>query len=328
MSPKAVAEHRALEAVPARFRPSRLFPLREKVPRALRIVYKDVRIAFTPVRTPEQRRYLFIFGCQRSGTTLLTHIFERDVNAKVYGEHSKLSSRDTAEALRLNPVPEVLAELDGSKYRLTAAKPLVESQNAGRLLKTIPGLKAIWLFRRYADVASSDLKLFGPRNGIANLRPIAANDADDWRCQNLGPATRRVVESLFDEDMSPYDAAALFWYVRNALFFEQSLDEEPSVLLVRYEDLVSQPEEQIRRIYRFVGAPFPGPQITGMVNARSVGKGANIELSDPVRGLCDELHERLMRAYRGQIEAGGVPFGAGAGTHVAQAPALTPGRRP
>src|SRR5690606_31558450 len=111
------------------------------------------------------------------------------------------------------------------------------SQNARRLIEAIPGLKAIWLFRRYADVASPDLKLFGPRNGIDNLRPIAANDPEDWRCENLGAATRRVIESFFDEDMSPYDAAALFWYVRNALLFEQRLDEEPSVLLVRYEDL-------------------------------------------------------------------------------------------
>src|SRR5690606_13095890 len=172
---------------------------------------------------PADKRYLFIFGCQRSGTTLLTHILERDPNAKVYGEHSRLSSRDTAEALRLNPIPDVAAELEGSKYALTAATPLVESQNAGRLLKAIPGLKAIWLFRRFADVASSDLKLFGLRNGIDNLRPIAENDVGDWRRDNVAAATREVIAAHFREDMHPCAAAALFWYPRNARLFEQGL---------------------------------------------------------------------------------------------------------
>lgn len=293
MSWKVVQERRAMPALPARFRPSRLFPLREKVPRALRIACKDLRVRFGPRPTSADKRYLFIFGCQRSGTTLLTHILERDPNAKVYGEHSRLSSRDIAEALRLNPIPEVVAELEGSKYALTAAKPLVESQNAARLLEAIPGLKAIWLFRRFADVASSDLRLFGLRNGIDNLRPIAENDVGDWRGENVGAATREVIAAHFREDMHPCDAAALFWYARNALFFEQGLDDAPSVLLVSYEELVARPVEQMQRIYRFAGVPFPGPQITDMVNTRSVGKGADIELSAPVRRLCAELHARL-----------------------------------
>src|SRR5690606_13213118 len=247
MSQKVIHERRATPVLPARFRPSRLFQVREKVPRALRIACKDWRVSFVPRPEPANKRYLFIFGCQRSGTTLLTHILEREPNAKVNGEHSRLSSRDTAEALRLNPIPEVAAELEGSKYALTAAKPLVESQNAGRLLKAIPGLKAIWLFRRFADVASSDLKLFGLRNGIDNLRPIARNDTGDWRAENVRAATREVIAAHFREDMNPFDAAALFWYARNVLYFEQGLDEEPSVLLVSYEELVARPVEQMQR---------------------------------------------------------------------------------
>ena len=48
-------------------------------------------------------------------------------------------------------------------------------------------------------------------------------------------------------------AAALFWLVRNRLYFEQGLAERPDVHLVCYERVVADPEAEIDALARFLG---------------------------------------------------------------------------
>ena len=82
---------------------------------------------------------LFIVGCQRSGTSLMTRIFFRDVRAKVYRESSILSSKDPFR-LRLNPLPLVEKRISRDKAPLIILKPLVESQNIIKLAGLFSGI--------------------------------------------------------------------------------------------------------------------------------------------------------------------------------------------
>ncbi|MBP6016439.1 MAG: sulfotransferase [Candidatus Promineofilum sp.] len=244
-----------------------------------------------------------ILGIQRSGTSLMYWVFERDLGVKVYRESSELSSLDTMEHIRLNPLSSVKAMIGRHHVPMVVFKPLVESQRAHELLATFPEARVLWAYRHYQDVAASNLKAFGLDNGQRDLRPFLANDPDNWRSQNSSAETRETIRRHFADDMNPFDAAALFWWARMQLYFEQKLDQHPSVMLSRYEDLVLNPARTMRRTYAFLGRPYPGDSIVKDVNAQSVGKGRVSKLSPAVDQLCGQMLERLDRLNEAAAEA-------------------------
>jgi len=243
------------------------------------------------------RAVLLVLGCQRSGTTLVTRLLGGDPAVKVYPEHSQISVGDR-HGLRMAALPAVAERLRRSRYPLVVLKPLVESQNAPALLAGLPNARALWLFRHYADVARSNLARFGERNGIKNLRSIARGGSD-WRCEGVSSQVERVVAQRFSESMNPWDAAALFWWARNSLFFERSLDGRQDVRTCRYEELVTDPARVLRGVYAFTGCAWPGEPAIAQVSSASVALGREIPLSAGVVALCEELLGRLEKVHMG-----------------------------
>ncbi len=252
------------------------------------------QVARTPrADTAQEPQILFIIGCQRSGTTLMTRIFERDLNARVYPEHSVLSNQDELDGLRLNPLPQIQQHLSTSRFPLVVLKPLVETQNAQYLLDFFSGSKALWMYRDYSDVALSNIRRFGLHNGIKNLRYIVQRQENNWRVQGLDPTYRALVDEHFSAEMNPYDAAALFWIIRNSFFFTRDLAHHPAVKMLRYRDLVTHPLERMTAVYSFIERPFPGERLVQEVHQTSVGKGQRITLSPAIQTLCDDMLARL-----------------------------------
>ncbi|MEM7586461.1 MAG: sulfotransferase domain-containing protein [Acidobacteriota bacterium] len=259
------------------------------------------------VQRPATADVLCIVGCQRSGTTLMLRIFDRDPNARVFGEASRLSSNDP-NRIRLDPLPEVRRRLERERAPLLVLKPLVESQRTPELLAALPlatrsRCRALWVFRHYRDVAASDLAHFGINNGIANLRPIAEGVSGNWRSENVSPDVRDRVCERFGEVMNPHDAAVLFWWVRNRLFFDLALDANPAVLMCRYEDLVAAPAAAIQEIYDALDLPFLGERSVAEVHAGSLQRGRDLSLSPEVEELASSLLDRLETAYRARRAA-------------------------
>jgi len=239
----------------------------------------------------------FIIGCQRSGTTMIYDIFTKDLNTQTYGEFSKLSSLDKNK-IRLNPLDLVKKEIEKIRPSFVILKPLVESQNILNLLKNFNGSKAIWMYRNYQDVASSNLKKFGIKNGIKDLRYIVENDPKDWRADKVSKDVRGTILKYFSEDMNPYDAAVLFWYARNSIYFELNLDQNPDVILCKYEDLVMHPEKVVKSIYKRLNQNIPDSTIYQDVDSTSLKKGKNIDLSPEIDKLANNLLNKLDDVYQ------------------------------
>lgn len=223
----------------------------------------------------------------------MNQIFERDWHTKVYAEVSKLSSNDLPKKLRLNPLSSVKEALDKDRAPLIILKPLVESQHTLKLLDYFEGSKALWVYRDYRDVASSYVKKFGNYSATNHLKTIVEMHPNSWRYENVSDEIRNIVLQYFAEGMDPHDAAALFWFVRNSLFFELNLVENPKVFLCKYEDLVFNPLEIMKNIYEFLGRDFPGSQIVSEVHTTSVRKGENISLSPEIDFLCMNLLKKF-----------------------------------
>lgn len=256
--------------------------------------YQSLR---SPATTPQP---LWVIGCQRSGTDMLLGVFERDWRVKVYGEFSALSDRDLQHRIRLNPLPDVDAVLSRQRVPLVVLKPLVETQNADRLLGYFIAARAVFMFRHYRDVAASNLKKFGLRNGINNLRPIVANDQTNWRAERVTDDVRELVLSHFTEDMPPHDAAALFWYVRNRLYLDRNLPSEPRARLLDYTEFVADPARSVAALYRWLELPPPTARVTQTIHAHSVGKGDDVSLSPAIEARCADLLAELTARFARQ----------------------------
>ena len=242
---------------------------------------------------------LFIVGCQRSGTTLLTRILDRDFRTSVYPEQSVLSSRDTDRRLRLNPVEEVAATIERNPASVVVLKPLVESQNIPELLDYFEGSRAVWLYRDFHDVAASYVHRWG-RISVNDLRAIVEARSGNWRYEKVPAQTREFVVRYFTDDMDPHDASAIFWYVRNSFVPELGFMIDDRISLCRYQDLVTKPDDEVIKIYQLLGVEAPNHRITGEVHAESLRKGSHVALRPEIEEACQGLLKTLNKLALGQ----------------------------
>lgn len=222
---------------------------------------------------------------------MLTELLDRDPQTRIFGELGDLFD-DVPRHHRMRDPAEVRRRLERSGAALNVVKPLVESHRCTDLFDLSDDARAVWMFRHHRDVASSNLRRFGMGNGIENLRPIVEG-GDDWRSAGLSDETRAVVERLFDSEMPPHDAAALFWWCRNTLFFDQRLDVDERVRTCRYEQLVADPDAMMSHLYAWIGIEMPAVALTDQVHGRSVGKG-DIDIGAEIDALCDAMWQRLI----------------------------------
>jgi hypothetical protein len=136
-------------------------------------------------------------------------------------------------------------------------------------------------------VANSFLRKF-PHATRAIRLVCADQEGGGWFQEGISEETGNILRGLPWQNFSDYDFACLVWWARNRLFFEQHLDKEKRVLLLRYEKLVTVPEESLRVITNFIGIPF-STQMTRYIHARSIARYPPPKINPLVQELCDEL---------------------------------------
>ena len=116
----------------------------------------------------------------------------------------------------------------------------------------------------------------------------------------MSDCTVNLVRKLGNPGMSPEDGAALLWYVRNLIYFDLGLEMDPRVLLVRYEDLVTKPQQYFPRIFGFIGCNFD-QEYVGDIFDTSVNKNAGLAVNQEIGLLCREMAQRLDQQYAVQL---------------------------
>ncbi|MGH3118474.1 MAG: hypothetical protein ACRDQ2_15445, partial [Gaiellales bacterium] len=213
------------------------------------------------------------------------------------------NERRAFERFRLRPLPGIREIVEESRHRYVLFKPLCDSHRTDEVLDTLgtrSPVRAIWAYRAVDGRVASTLAKFGDVN-LNVLRTIAAGRGGDWwQAQRMSEETLAFVRGFDYETMTPATGAALFWYVRNALFFELGLDRRDDVALVSYDALLAQPELQMRELCRFLGFEW-NPSLVAHVESRS-SPGRRVPGIDPhVRERCAELQLRLDSRLKGSL---------------------------
>lgn len=241
-------------------------------------------------------RVVFIFACQRSGTTaFLDFLMGAGPPLKAFTEcDSPLTDKTPREGgltVRLNPLADVERVLAATPEPVRIVKPLVESQRATELLGRFAGSRAFWLYRDVREVAASMLRKWGPPAGAPHLwQVIDESDPANWRAQNVPAHVRTTLRELYRPDMADADAAALFWWARNELYFAQGLDRDPRVLLLDFERMCTVRDYVDRALDHF---RVPHPPAVGQFRPEFSGKARDLVLDARVEALCRDLRARL-----------------------------------
>ncbi|HVS19444.1 MAG TPA: hypothetical protein VMT18_12640 [Planctomycetota bacterium] len=243
-------------------------------------------------------RVAFIFACQRSGTTaLLDFLMGAGPPLKAFTEcDSPLTDRTPPEGgltVRLNPLENVERVLAATPEPVRVVKPLVESQRALELLGRFPGSCAFWLYRDVREVAASMLKKWGPPAGAPHLAQVLEGETGNWRGEDVPAHVLATLKLHYAPDMADADAAALFWWARNELFFAQGLERDARVLLLDFERMCSVPDYVDRALDHF---RLPHPSALGHFRPEFSGKARELPLDREVERLCRDLHGRLEAA--------------------------------
>lgn len=248
------------------------------------------RVARSIVRArPDERHVILIFGCQRSGTTMLQQTFlDRSWRVLILEEHDRRLVGPGPGETTWQEYSTVLGRIRRLPFEVVAAKPLVESASATALMDAAGAVKAVWMLRHYPEVAQSNVRRFGMDNPYRDLQPIRSRDALDWRYKGATEETWETVTALLDRRLTPFDAAALFWWTRNQLYFDQRLWEDDRIRILRYERACNQPDEVIRSLSDHIGLALPVSSIAPRVRAQSFPPKAR-ELDPDVERLCRKL---------------------------------------
>lgn len=240
---------------------------------------------------PGSARPVYLVGLQRSGTNMLV----RGLDAAPEVEARNENDREVFRRFRLRGDDVLLDVVRRSRHAVVLVKPLCDSHRVDELLAlptAVPG-RALWMWRDVDDRARSEVAKFGDANRQA-LRAIADGTIGErWQGGRLSPEARRLAASFDYDRMDPHTAAALFWYVRNDLYFRLGLDRRDDVLLVSYADVVADPAAAARRLCAFLDLPFRSEFAADVAGAPP---GPKLPIDAGVRALCDEMTARLLAA--------------------------------
>ena len=271
-------------------RPTQILP---EIKSRARDAAKNVTWGMFPAKNDE-KQFLLVFGCQRSGTTMLLDCLDRDFRAKVFHEYSALSQLDETETnnrIRLRKTEEVRKLVSECPFPLIISKPIVESHRAAQLLASFNGSKAIWIYRNYRDSVNSHVNKFKTQH--YNLQSLLEKRKSNWRSEGVSDEIVSTIKPYCKPNLSAADAQALMWYARNMLYFEQDLSKLTSVMLIDYDEICRFPESGFRLLYAFLGLPYPRSSVTAAMSTKSIGLGANLNLSPPIAELCEDLMNRF-----------------------------------
>ncbi|HET7203588.1 MAG TPA: WecB/TagA/CpsF family glycosyltransferase [Steroidobacteraceae bacterium] len=270
-----------------------------------------------------QRRFIFITGASRSGTTLLSFVLRR--HATVFGlrelqyfgqawdprdaerRFTQAEAVDAAARLFAHQDHGVLVHHVDAKHRL-AAVSLVESLGAAAsdpaelfaaavhsmaraAGKSIPCEQT----PRYIFYARPLLDLY-PGAHVVHLvrdpRAVMASQKNRWRRRRLaadGMSVPRYESVRVWVNYHPYTVARLWCQATRAAL---ELAEHPRVTILRYEDLVREPERTVRDLCRQLGLDYD----PGMLDVDQINSSHQSSAGGPRKGMRTDAIDRWRQA--------------------------------
>jgi len=269
----------------------------DRAERASVRVFKRAWHRLAPGRQPQ---HVFVAGMQRSGTNMVMEVLDRSLHTDVYHE----TDPRAFDQYEMRPPEHILTLAARSGAPHFVIKALCELDQVKTLIDAFAPAKAVWIVRDFNDSVNSAIVSFAH---FADRMARMSEDrlSDGWYGRGMSDVTHALLCQTYRSDISEASAAAMMWYYRNVLFFEQGLDADPHVMLVKYEELVTQPQHEFPRIFRFLDIPY-SPWLSRHVFASSVRRKPAPDIDSSVSALCEKLAQRFEQVHAAQRQREGM----------------------
>ena len=232
-------------------------------------------------------KLVLVPGVQRSGTNMIMDVLERNRYTDVYHE----TDLRAFENYSLREIAQIRSLHGQSRAPFFVLKALQDSHRVAEIRSNFSESAILWPYRDYRDMVNSHIVSWpGGREHIDEI--VKGQQLDNWRSRGLTEEIRKEMREVYREDLNTESCVALFWYMRNSLFFSQRLYSDSSVLLVKYESLVSDPAVGFEAICRHITLPYE-PKMHTIVHARSLRKNSAPPIDAAIAEICDGLQTRL-----------------------------------
>ena len=233
---------------------------------------------------------VFIFGNQRSGTTMLFDVLNCSKEVEGYRE----ADDEAYDNFVLKDQDTVSKLIKSSYAKIVLFKPIASSQNAQDILNRHEKSKAIWIYRHYSDAVASALKKWKEHNKylyyILHDQKIAR-----WRAENIPKENLILIEKFYKKGVSEESARSLIWYLRNHQYFLNKLDCDRRSLIVKYENLVTQKDHYFTSICNFLELQYKAKWANSIFSS-SVNKKVNLDIDPEIQKLCDDMYQKLEKS--------------------------------
>lgn len=245
---------------------------------------------YASLRPCPSPRVAFVFGCQRSGTTLLRNFIGLDQRFRDIGEGDPpYFHKDAERYLRLVEDSEVEALVKKQNSPWVLLKPLHDSQRAAELLDRFDNSRGIWIFRHYDSVVQSHLGYY-QHDPLDYLQPLRRMDINSWMLCGLEYQSLEEIRNLLNiADSSIPDLYAIFWYARNSLLFQQL--KRPNLLVMSYESLIATPHQCLQALSNHLGVELSTKALLVPQQRRS--NAPALKLNPDVELACNLMLQKL-----------------------------------
>lgn len=270
------------------------FKMRNKIQKVNDYVFVKFKYIFQkinksfPIKSQNfDKKIIFVAGNQRSGTNMVMDILEKSIQTDVFHETDKRAFHN----YQMHEMAIIKGLFLKTPAQYFVIKALCESQEIKSFLEMYDNAKAVWVIRNYNDVINSMVRSFD--HMVDQAERIAKDKTSSgWLGLGMSEDTHQFVQKAVKSNLDNASASALQWYYRNILFFDQKLDKDQRVKLIKYENLVCNPVEEFGSLFDFIGIKF-SPSISNQIYSSSIKKNSTRRIDPEIQKKCDQLTEQF-----------------------------------
>jgi hypothetical protein len=233
-------------------------------------------------------RPVFLVGCGRSGTNMITRHLARSWQIKLYNEDNSLAFKNW----RMRDLRTIKKLVESNYATITLFKPILDTHLSYNLLSYFDQSKIIFAYRYYTDVVRSALKHFGPDNWYSRVKAWVEKDFEEFFPAMIPKNLKDFIIERWYPSMTPETSIALYWLFYNCLYFDLELECNPRVYPVKYENVVLDPTNNYRSICNFLGIRYNPLMADGVYNT-SLKHDLLLNIDQRIRDDCEDLWNRL-----------------------------------